>query len=67
MMNEVVPAGGQGAVEFDDSAAANAVESRLSLVRTLVEDMLRSGENGFHQEITVDNKVWSVRVEPTSR
>lgn len=63
MMENVVPAGGQGAVEFDDSAAAGSVESRLSLLRALVEDITRSGETTFTHDITVDDRIWTVQVQ----
>ena len=66
MMENVVPAGGQGAVQFDDSAEAGAVESRISLVRALVEDIAHSGENTFTQEITVDNAIWRIQAQKTS-
>ncbi len=65
-MNDTYAAGGQGAVEFDDSAEAGAAESRLSLLRALVEDMTRSSESSLTKEITVDSKIWKVRVEQVS-
>lgn len=55
--------GGQGSVEFDDSSEVGSVESRLSTVRTLVEDVNSVGETRFSQEITVDHKIWRVTVE----
>ena len=55
--------GGQGSVEFDESAEVGAVESRLSTMRTLVEDVNSVGETRFSQEITVDHKIWRVVVE----
>lgn len=53
---------GQSAVEFDESSQANAVESRLSILRTLVEDVVRSSETDVTKDITVDGKLWRVRV-----
>ena len=53
----------EGSVEFDDSAAAGSVESRLSTVRTLVEDVAHSGERQFVQDVKVDGQVWRVVVE----
>ena len=67
MMEDVVPAGGQGAVEFDDSAAAGSVESRISLIRALVEDIRSTGESSFSRDLIVDDQVWTVRVEQTTR
>lgn len=65
MANEMenVRRGGQGSVEFDDSAVVGSVESRMSTVRTLVEDINSVGETRFSQEITVDHKIWRVVVE----
>lgn len=54
----------EGSVEFDDSAEAGSVESRLSTVRTLVEDVVHSGEARFTQDVKVDGKIWRVSVEP---
>lgn len=67
MMENVVPPGGQGAVEFNESAEVGAVESRISLVRALVEDIRSTGETVFSHQIVVDNKIWTVRVEQTTR
>ncbi len=58
-----VSRGGQGSIEFDDSAEANSVESRLSLVRSLVEDVAHSGESSFSQEITIDDRIWQISVQ----
>ncbi len=62
MMENVTPAGGQGAVEFDDSAEAGSVESRISLVRALVEDVRSTGETAYTHQITVDDRIWNVRI-----
>ncbi len=67
MMENVAPAGGQGAVEFDESAEVGSVESRISLLRALVEDIRSTGETAFTRELIVDDKIWTVRVEQTSR
>ena len=53
----------EGSVEFDDSSEAGSVESRLSTVRTLVEDVAHSGEASFTQDVKVDGVVWRVLVE----
>ncbi len=66
MTNNVIPSGGDGAVEFDDSAEAGSAEGRLSLLRALVEDMIRSSESSFSKEIKVDDKIWSIRAEKIS-
>lgn len=63
MAMEDMQRGGQGAVEFDDSAEAGSVENRTSIVRSLVEDLNSSGERQFSQQITVDSKTWRVVVE----
>lgn len=63
MANDVVPAGGDGAVEFDESAQVGSVESRLSELRGLVEDVAHSGEARYVKEITVDGRIWRVSVE----
>lgn len=55
--------GGQGSVEFDESAESGAVESRLSVVRTLAEDVAHSNETRYSKEITVDDRIWRVTVE----
>ena len=52
----------EGSVEFDDSSEVGSVESRLSTVRTLVEDVVHAGENGFTQDVKVDGQVWRVTV-----
>ncbi len=67
MMENVVPAGGQGAVEFNDSAEVGSVESRISLIRALVEDIRSTGETAFTRDLIVDDHVWTVRVEQTNR
>lgn len=54
---------GQSAVEFDDSQEAGSVEGRLSLVRTLVADVVRSDESTYTKDITFDGKIWRVTVE----
>ena len=54
----------EGSVEFDDSSEAGSVESRLSTVRTLVEDVVHAGESRFTQNVKVDGKIWRVVVEP---
>ena len=53
----------EGSVEFDDSSEAGSVESRLSSVRTLVEDVVHSGEGRFTQDVKVDGAIWRVVVE----
>ncbi len=53
----------EGSVEFDESAESGAVESRLSTVRTLVEDVAHSGEGRFTQDLKVDGVIWRVSVE----
>ena len=59
-----VQGGSEGSVEFDDSAAVGSVESRLSVVRTLIEDVAHNDAGRrFQQEITVDHQVWRVTVE----
>ena len=63
MMENAIPAGGQGAVEFDESAEVGSVESRISLVRALVEDIRSTGESTYSHQITVDDKIWNVRIE----
>ncbi len=65
MANEMedVKRGGQGSVEFDDSSEVGSVESRMSTVRTLVEDVNSVGETRFSQEIKVSGKIWRVSVE----
>ncbi len=70
MANDIGGMGGQGlqgqnegSVEFDDSSEAGSVESRLSSVRTLVEDVVHSGEARFTQDVKVDGQVWRVIVE----
>ncbi len=67
MMENVAPAGGQGAVEFDESSEVGSVESRISLIRALVEDIRSTGETAFTRELIVDDKIWTVRVEQTNR
>lgn len=63
MMENVTPAGGQGAVEFDESAEVGAVESRISLVRALVEDIRSTGETSYLHQIIVDDKIWNIRID----
>lgn len=64
MVNTTIQGGSEGSVEFDESAEAGAVESRLSIVRTLVEDVAHAGEGQrFQQQITVDGRIWRVTVE----
>lgn len=53
----------EGSVEFDDSSQVGSVESRLSTVRTLVEDVAHSGEGRFTQDVKVDGAIWRVVVE----
>ena len=62
MMENAIPAGGQGAVEFDESAEVGAVESRISLVRALVEDIRSTGETAYTHQIVVDDKIWNIRI-----
>lgn len=61
--NKNVKQGGQGSVEFDDSAEVGSVENRLSAVRTLVEDLAHSGESRYEKQITVDGRIWRVVAE----
>ena len=61
--NRDVKAGGEGSVEFDESAQVGSVENRLSAVRTLVEDLAYAGESSFTKEITVSGKIWRIVVE----
>ncbi|HLI76118.1 MAG TPA: hypothetical protein VKV02_04165 [Acidobacteriaceae bacterium] len=67
MADAYVQGGSEGSIEFDDSAAVGSVENRLSVVRTLAEDIAHSGESRFVQEITVDDRVWRVVVEQIAR
>lgn len=53
----------EGSVEFDDSSEVGSVESRLSTVRTLVEDVAHSGEARFTQDVKVSGGIWRVVVE----
>ena len=63
-MSSDFPSGvGQSAVEFDDSAEAGAVESRLSLIRTLIGDVARAEEEQYTQDITFDGRIWRVSVQ----
>ena len=66
MINTTNPSGGQGAVEFDDSAEAGAVESRISLIRALIEDIAHSGETAFTHDITIDGAIWRIHAQKTS-
>ena len=54
-------------MEFDESAEVGSVESRLSVVRTLAEDVAHSGELRYEKEITVDDRIWRVTVEQITR
>ena len=63
MANEAVKSGGEGAVEFDESAQVGSVESRLSELRGLVEDVAHSGQTRYAKELTVDGRIWRVSVE----
>jgi hypothetical protein len=63
MAYEDVKQGGQGSVEFDESAEVGSVENRVSVLRSLVEDLNSSGESRFTQEITVDGRIWRVTAE----
>ncbi|MGI4830011.1 MAG: hypothetical protein ACRYFU_17705 [Janthinobacterium lividum] len=62
-----VSGGSEGSIEFDESAESGGVESRLSVVRTLVEDVAHNGVAPFQQEITVDGGIWRVTVEQLTR
>ena len=64
MAMEQIQGGREGSIEFDESSASGTVESRLSILRTLVEDIAHTGEGRFTKEIMVDDKVWRVVVEP---
>ncbi len=64
MADVTVQGGSEGSLEFDDSAAVGSVESRLTVVRTLVEDVAHNDAGRrFQQEITVDSRIWRVTVE----
>lgn len=67
MANVSIQGGSEGSIEFDESGAVGAVESRLSVVRTLVEDIAHNGGGPFQQEITVDGGIWRVTVERLAR
>ena len=67
MADVYVQGGSEGSVEFDDSAEVGSVESRLSVVRTLVEDVAHNGAAPFQQELTVDGGIWRVTVEQVAR
>lgn len=64
---ENLQGGREGSIEFDESSESATVESRLSVVRTLVEDVVHAGEANFTKEITVDGQIWRVTVEPANR
>ena len=64
---ESMQGGREGSIEFDESSASGTVESRLSVLRTLVEDIAHSGEGRLSKEIMVDDQVWRVVVEPVAR
>lgn len=66
MANDFPSGVGSSAVEFNDSSEANAVESRLSILRTLVEDVIRSDESNISKDITVDGKIWRITVQHIS-
>ena len=64
MANVTVQGGSEGSVEFDDSSTVGSVESRMTVVRSLVEDVAHNDEGRrFQKDITVDSKVWRVTVE----
>ncbi len=64
MADATVKGGSEGSVEFDDSAEVGSVENRMTVVRSLVEDIAHNGEGGrFQQEVKVDGGVWRVTVE----
>ena len=64
MADATVQGGSEGSIEFDDSSAVGSVENRMTVVRSLVEDIAHNGGGGrFQQEITVDGGVWRVTVE----
>ncbi len=63
MANAYIQGGSEGSVEFDDSTAVGSVENRMTVVRSLVEDVAHNGSGRFVQEITVDDRVWRVVVE----
>lgn len=63
MADAYVQGGSEGSIEFDDSSAAGSMESRVSVVRALVEDVAHSGESRFTKEIIVDDRIWRVVVE----
>ena len=68
MADVTVQGGSEGSVEFDDSSAVGSVENRMTVVRSLVEDVAHNDEGrAFRKEITVDSQVWRVTVERLNR
>ena len=63
MANAYVQGGSEGSIEFDDSSAVGSVENRMTVVRSLVEDIAHNGSGRFQQEVTVDGGIWRVTVE----
>ena len=62
-----VSGGSEGSIEFDESAESGGVESRLSIVRTLVEDVAHNGGGPFQHELKVSGEIWRVTVEQVAR
>ena len=64
MADVTVQGGSEGSVQFDDSSAVGSVENRMTVVRSLVEDVAHNDEGRrFLKEITVDSQIWRVTVE----
>lgn len=63
MVDAKIQGGSEGSIEFDDSSQVGSVENRISVVRSLAEDIAHTGETRFQQEISVDGRVWRVVVE----
>ena len=64
MADVTVQGGSEGSIEFDDSSAVGSVENRVTVVRSLIEDIAHNDEGRRYQhEITVDHKLWRITVE----
>ena len=63
MANAYVQGGSEGSVEFDDSAEVGSVESRLAMVRSLVEDIAHNGGAPFRKDIKTGDAIWRLTVE----
>ncbi len=65
MADVTIQGGSEGSLEFDDSSAVGSVENRMTVVRSLVEDVAHNDEGRrFEREISVSGSVWRVIVEP---